>query len=176
MARMQIRPLMTMLAMVAALTAGQSAAAAGSNRAEIRPDTIPESLPQPRHDLNQSDAESARPDLTLRGIPLGRYAGPSPMAAVVLVGSTNARIGVREKGLEQAYGKSASGMSHRQWRVLRAALIGAAVGAAIGIGSIEALCRSEGGRHCRNGRAHTRMGGVLGLAGFGIGAAIGFPR
>ena len=163
----------TVLATVAVLAANQSVAAAGLNRAKVQRDTMAESAPQLRLDSDRPGAAGAWPDLTFRGMPLDHLIGPWSTGIVGLVDSTHARAGLRGDGSEPAYGKRGSSTSPRRRSVLRTALIGAAIGAVAGIVYMEALCRNAGGRNCVNGRGHTRFGGVLGLAGFGIGAAIG---
>ncbi len=60
-----------------------------------------------------------------------------------------------------------AGLSNRQSHVLRVALVGAAVGATIGLGYAHALCENEAGRSCRNGRVCARFGGLWGTRRFG---------
>ena len=170
---MSLNPMRRLVAVVATgavLVSALPAAANDSNEAEVRAGS-PLHLPQSLSGTGRSGAATVRPDITLAGIPLARFSAHNLAGRVISLDYPRARSSMRAGGRQPVFGRRGSRMSHRKRSMLRGALIGAAIGAATGIGAIHAVCRSRGG-NCMC-EAYNKFGGLFGLAGLGIGTAIG---
>lgn len=123
-------------------------------------------VPEKRNPSVIEDSESRISgglDLTMRGIPLSGLA--EPMSRFAPAGHLDLRLAHQPvRSMQYRWNRG-------RRDVLRAALIGAAVGVAVGFVYVKVRGCWSGGSRC--GRAYIRYGGSFGLVGSGVGAAIG---